>query len=402
MTLIRSIKHQAVALFVSFAVGLTLLYLGLAVVASFVVEDNIIYRLLQFEANHVEQQYAITGELPTPRMDFIQLYQNQSELPQFVISALSQGIDDNEIFAPGEEHFHIQELHLNNGDTGYLLAEVSSLLTVTKTLGIFETFAWGLALTLIIAVLLAYKMAGLTVKPVMAMIAAMKAGKPLPQSKYELGYLSRTVTQALSDLKQSLQREKDFSTDVSHELRTPLTVLHNTVALAQQRGFEPDDLTRLKQAGQEMQHTIDVLLALARRETLASERCLLKPMVEQTAMNCVIAAGVEFDLQINMADDFAVEANPSLLQLLLTNLINNAITHGSDKRLWLKGHDQHLQFHNLTSEQLTDDIMKSGVKSQQSKGIGQGLYLVTRIIDALGWQHQLQRSNSYFSINISL
>ncbi|MBW8191128.1 HAMP domain-containing histidine kinase [Neiella marina] len=402
MTLIRSIKHQALALFVSFTLGISCLYLALAVIASFVVEDNIIDRLLRFEANHIEQTYQETGALVPARMDFIQIYPSYAELPLWVREALEQGLDDNEIFTPGDEHFHVKTLRLDNHNTGYLLAEVSPLLTVTNSPRIFEIFLWGLALTLIVAAVLAYKMAAKTVQPVMAMTRAVKQNQPLPELQYELGYLSKTMQHAFDALNDALQREKDFTTDVSHELRTPLTVLNNAVALAEQRGFQPSDLQQLKRVGQDMQHTIDVLLALARQESLCQQPCMLRSMVEQAGMQSALAAGVELELNIEMADELSINANAELLHLLLINLMNNAIAHGSTHQLWVRASGNQMVFHNEKAQGVPAEATRAGVKGASSKGIGQGLYLVTRIVDALGWQYDLQLTQSQFSIQISL
>ncbi|MFD2097392.1 HAMP domain-containing sensor histidine kinase [Corallincola platygyrae] len=413
--LIRSIKHAAVLMFVSFTLGLTLLYLALAVVAAFIVEDALIYRLLAREAAQIEHQYRQTGVLVESGLDFIQVYAKKSALPTFAQQALADGITDNEIFTSTKEHYHIKTLRLKQGKTGYLLAEVSPLLIVTNTPRIFTVFLFGLGITLVIGIFLAFKMASFTVRPVMAMTNAVKNKQPLPHLKHELGYLSDTLQNAFDEQSRSLQREKDFTTDVSHELRTPLTVLNNTITLAEQRGFQPEDIVQLRDAGRQMQHTVEVLLSLARAESVAKQTCQLRPMIEQVGMTCALSQGIELDLSLEVADDFVVDADPSLLTLLLTNLINNAISHGSDNQLTIEANENQLLFHNATSSlaehetnsDQTDSGGKSllterGIKGEQSQGIGQGLYLVTRILDALEWRYQLHHGKGQFSIDISL
>ncbi len=401
MKLVTSIKHQAIIAFTGFALGLTALFLVLAVVTAFIVEDELLSRLLKQEANYLEQQYSQTGVLPEPRLDFMAAYSDYSMLPSFAQQALSEGITDNEIFTPTQDHFHIVELTLGDR-VGYLMAEVSALLIVTTTPGVFQTFLYGLLVTLILAILFAITMASWTVKPVMAMVTAIERKQTMPELKFELGYLSKSMQSAFDELSESLRREKDFTRDVSHELRTPLTILNNTVTLARQRGLQASELAQLEKVGQDMLNTVEVLLALARSEKIEQQHCLLKPMLEQVGMECALALNLELDLQLNLDNQLSVRAPQSLLNLLFTNIINNAIVHGSDYRLTVDADEHKLSFYNHVDVETKLQETQIEVNNFRKQGIGQGLYLITRIIEALGWQHQLKQSSHGFTLIISL
>lgn len=405
MPLIRSIKHQSLLVFIAFGLVLGALYATLAIVAAFIVEDEVIARLLQGEARYVEQYYAAEQTLPPPRLDFVQLFSDHNNLPRFVQQALEHPSQDQEIFTAGDTHYHYRTLTLGTSQTGYLLAEVSPLLIVSSTPRLFGFFFFGLLLSLVIGTVLALKLAALTVRPVLEMTEAIKSRQALPSLRYELGFLAQTLQQALDELGNSLQREKDFTADVNHELRTPLTILKNTITLAEQRGMQKADYTQLRGAAQQMQHTIDILLALARAETIPQQPCRLKTQLEQLAMQCSSAQGREADLDIDIADDYIVRANPVLLDLLLTNLINNAITHGGDTTLRVRAQNGDLVFTNSRKHRVTEsidtNITAAGVKGPDSNGEGQGLYLVTRILASLGWQHRIEYQDRSFSVIIS-
>lgn len=402
MRLISSIKQQALLMFIGYTLIVTFIYFVFAAIAAFAIEDELINNLLKLEAKAVELHYHQTGELNAPTLSFAKTYPNFESLPEFARVALIEGISDNEIYTLIDEHYHIIELALANGQVGYMLAEVSMVMAVTSTPYIIELFLIGLTFTLTVAAILAIKMASWTVKPVMAMVDAIKHKQRLPKLKFELGYLAETMQQAFDDLSDSLKREKDFTRDVSHELRTPLTVLNNTITLAKHRGIQDGDLDHLRQAGEQMLHTIEVLLALAREEEIEQQSCLLKPIIEQVGMNCALAHNVELGLSLDIADEFKITANPSILNLLLANLINNAIVHGSDQQLTIKANDNSLVFHNFSKHEVPGDPVMPGVKREQSQGIGQGLYLVTRIIESLGWSYQLHREEKQFLLTISL
>lgn len=407
MRLISSIKHQVLMMFMGVTLLLSLVYFAMAIFAAFFVEDTMIYRLLKMEASYIERVYQQTGELPESRLDFVTIYPSSASLPEFIRQGIERGSEDNEIFTPENDHYHYQRVNISESqsdqdDSAFLIAEVSPLLIVTTSPNIVGLFVIAFILALLISVYLAFKMAARTVKPVLEMTDAVQRSQPLPALKYELGYLCQALEDAFERLESSLQRERDFTTDVNHELRTPLTILSNTIALAEQRGVQPDDLDSLKTVSTQMHHTVAVLLALARAESLEKCACDLRGHIEQVALQCVEANGSEFDLQLDMAEEVIVNANPGLVDLLITNLVNNAISHASHPQLIIRYDNNTLTFQNATDIDTLENVAQAGVKSASSQGIGQGLYLVTRILESLGWQYHINLNNQLFVIQISL
>ncbi|GAA6151954.1 sensor histidine kinase [Pseudoteredinibacter isoporae] len=410
--MIKSIRQQTLLLFISYTVGLGLLYFVLALMAAFVVEDEILERLLNIEAEYIEARYDDSGVLLRPRLAYAEIYPDIESLPEFARTAVADrkskrqsgigSISDREIFTERGEHYHFQILHLGDGQQAFLLAEVSRLLVVSKYPALLNLFLLGLFITLLLALYLAYKMASFTSKPVLQLAEAVRNKDDLPVLDHELGYLSDTLDQAFRDADDALRREKDFSRDVSHELRTPLTVLSNTITLAENRLLNETDLDQLRHIDQQMQHTIDVLLALARRENLTLEDCYVAPILEQAVMDCSLAAGRELEVRIELPEALKIRGNPSLLSLLFSNLVNNALYHASNVRLNIDSDGQQLVFHNLSNQPLEADILQAGVKGGESPGIGQGLYLVSRILDALALDYRIAQEDGQFTVNISL
>jgi signal transduction histidine kinase len=403
MKMISSIKHKSMALLVSLTLGLTALYLCLAVMISFVVEDVILSKLLQKHANYAEQQYQITGELPDLELGFIQLFQNPSVMPLELYESIKQSYGDQEIFTPDNTHYHFKTLNLGHEQKGYIVAEVSDLLVVSKNPIIFIIYFIGLILALLLAVYLAHTFSKKIVNPIVLLTQAIKSGqigKPsnsLPTFEYELGYLSNTFQKAFNDLEQALAREKNFTTDVGHELRTPLTILKNHTALIEQRGYKQSDLTQMKNVGLHMENTVSVLLALARAESIEKQSCNIKIILEQAILT---HANNDTNVALNVDSQFTLLANPALLTLLVNNLIGNAIQHAQSHQLTVREQDGSLIFENTIYEPLPKDVIASGVKSQSSRGVGQGLYLVTRIVESFGWRYELTQSNLTFSFCI--
>ena len=401
MRFISSIKHQAILVFALFSVLVTLLYFAIAATVAFIVEDKIITNVLAIEASHLNQQYYQTGKIANTRADYMRV---------MTLSALSEITDwsidtlpiQGEIFTQQEDHYHYLLLDIPQEEPLYLFAEVSPLLAVTNTPEFLYIFTGGLSISLLLACLLAFKMASFTVKPVMRLSNAIKAGNRMPELKYELGFLAQTLQGALDNLAQALEREREFTTDVNHELRTPMTILNNLITLIESRDLQPQDMLQLREVSQHMENTIEMLLALARTNALERVSLPVNPVIEQVLLDCTTAHGVECDIVFQCEEDVTVLANAPLFRLLLTNLVNKALQHGQERTLSITVRKNAILMVNRHTNYMQQPITSKGVKGSKSKGIGQGLYLVTRIAEAMGFTIHFSQQDSTFSVQISL
>jgi signal transduction histidine kinase len=227
-----------------------------------------------------------------------------------------------------------------------------------------------------------------------------KHANQLPTFEFELGYLSNTFQKAFKDLESALTREKNFTTDVGHELRTALTIIKNHTALIEQRGYKQSDLKEMQNVTFHMENTVSVLLALARAESIEKQSCNLKMLLEQAILTLCSDETSEFSVTLKVDPKFVLMANPGLLTLLVNNLLSNAMEHAQSQQLTILQHGNSLSFENTINELPPENIIASGVKSASSQGIGQGLYLVTRIIESFNWRYELNQSTYIYSFSI--
>jgi nitrogen fixation/metabolism regulation signal transduction histidine kinase len=156
----------------------------------------------------------------------------------------------------------------------------------------------------------------------------------------------------------------------------------------------------MKSVGLQMENTVSVLLALARAESIEKQSCNLKMILEQAILTHGNNATNDINVTLDVDSQFALMANPALLILLVNNLIANAIQHAQSHQLIIRQQDDSLIFEDFINEHLPKDVIATGVKSQSSQGVGQGLYLVTRIVESFGWRYQLTQTNNTFSFSI--
>ena len=389
---------------VGLAVGLTLLFSAIAWITAFAVEDALLYRLLEQQARAIEQQTTVAGHWPALPSGMV-YYPSAQAAPADARQRLSRPQITGEIFAPDGTHYHYRRI-MQEQHSGYLIAEVSEILVVSNQPGLFLLCGVGLILALIGAVGVALLLSRRIVNPVLRLTQAVRAAESpmgdiaMPNLPYELGYLADRLQLSFTALRATAEKEKAFANNVSHELRTPLAVVNNACALIRQRGYTPGDLHSLTQACQKMQRTIDALLALARSESAATQACNLRIHLEQVLLSEDLTIPEHWQLTLDVPDNLHVMANPRLLDILLLNLLGNALEHSSEPALSIRYRRRRLVFSNPGVSSPTQNLTSAGVRDANSSGIGQGLYLVARIAEYSGWTLQLAQQDQQFCVTL--
>lgn len=212
--------------------------------------------------------------------------------------------------------------------------------------GVLTQLLIGGPLALALASWLSYLVAGAALRPVESMrrhaatISAQSSGErlPIPATGDELQRLGLTLNQMLDRLEQALQRERRFFAEASHELRTPLALLQMELDLALARPRPADELrAALDSANEEVVRLTKLsedLLQLAdaneprlvlNKSTVDIEHLLL------TIADRFSATAANTDRKITVTGDFPLllHADCNRLDQALTNLVDNALRHGS-------------------------------------------------------------------------
>lgn len=217
----------------------------------------------------------------------------------------------------------------------------------------------------------------------------------------ELRPVLHALNHLLDRLNDGLERERQFLADAAHELRTPLSVLKLQLQLAsdattfeqKQQGIE-DALVGVNRST----HTVEQLLTLARLE--ANKQALQRDAIdlvslvqEVTAALYPLAQPKEQNLELDYQQDaMTLKANRVLMNVLVRNLIENAIKYSPSNSIIhinIEQQAQHLclticdQGQGVPEEDLPQLTQRFYRHEQNSdtRGTGLGLSIVQKIID---------------------
>lgn len=202
---------------------------------------------------------------------------------------------------------------------------------------------------------------------------------------------------ALRPVAQALERERGFVADASHELRTPLAVLKTELELALREGRTEAELRdALRSASEEtdrLTRLADDLLVLAR-----SDRGALDLKLERIRVDDLLArAGRRFGalvggVEVSASDELAVRGDPVRLEQALGNLVANAAEHGRPPiRLYARRRDGAVELHVEDSgeglpKDFSDRAFERFARADEARtGGGAGLGLA--IVDAIARAH---------------
>jgi len=175
---------------------------------------------------------------------------------------------------------------------------------------------------------------------VRSQVASRQADDLSPVSEAGLPDEVRPLVQELNLLfgrvKTAFDAQQNFVADAAHELRTPLAALR-LQAQSLDRADNPDArklaVARLTAGIDRATRLVEQLLVLARQEATAATGAACRPvdladLARRTVADLAgVAAAKGVDVGVQQADPASVDGQPDALQILLRNLVDNAIKY---------------------------------------------------------------------------
>ncbi|MGX5818672.1 sensor histidine kinase [Chitinophaga lutea] len=230
-----------------------------------------------------------------------------------------------------------------------------------------------------------------------------KVDQPAPlalggSSVSEFAELNTAVEQLAERSRQAFISQKEFAENASHELRTPLAVFQSKLELLMQTDPLTEEqavlITDLLSASRRMARLNKGLVLLTRIQNgqfpdtepvsiKASVQHLLgqyRPQLDQQRLT----------LQEDWHDDITVSANPTLIEVLLGNLLANAVRHNvPGGNVLVRLRDGILTIQNTGRQQALDGeriFRRFARDSRDEESMGLGLEIVRKIADLYGFE----------------
>lgn len=385
-------------------------FFGLSmIVISYVIEDEVINQRLLLEAKYLQTEYK-TDQNISPRGKHFKLYYHFNDLPEDLKSQVHDKNYEREVTTENQKKYHYFHFFIALDQEAFLVVDVTdiSLLDSISTdllivLIIFVIF------TLILSIGLTVLISSKVINPLVKLTDAIKNSelaiptlpKELLSRDDELGYLTNSLQHSFNDLSLAIERESEFTQDVSHELRTPISVMMNTLTLAQDKQLTMVQQKVLTQQLKLMNSRVQILLALARAESIDKQSVSLLALVEESILSIhKVVEDTKFSIVIDIPISVKILANEHLITLMLANLIENAIKYSNDNEMLIEGSETGMSISNQADIKITEALMNKNNKTIDSDGLGQGLFLVTRILKSAGWTFKLLPSGTRFNLKI--
>jgi signal transduction histidine kinase len=215
----------------------------------------------------------------------------------------------------------------------------------------------------------------------------------------EVGKIAQAFDSYTRKMDSYVEKQIAFAAMASHELRSPLTIVQTSADLIASRNDDPSInpyLEKIQRATANMANMIHALLAVTRDQPTknANQHITLQPLVEEileTMSPELRAKQISIDNQL--PPDINIEADRTLLTVVLTNLIRNAAKHSQQSPIKI---DMLASILSITDNGIGIDsedlqhIFDFKFHGQNSQGYGVGLYISKLICDYQGWSLELE------------
>ncbi len=227
-----------------------------------------------------------------------------------------------------------------------------------------------------------------------------------PVTTREFNQLNSALNKMTEKIHSDFLQQKEFTENASHEMQTPLAIVKaNLSLLMQSPNLKEEEMNQL----QAIENTLKKLSALNKSLILLTKIennqfhdnaiIYLKEVVAKTLHNHLdLIQTKNIELITDIQDKLKTEMNPVLADILLSNLLQNAIRHNkAGGKIIVSLKEKVLSISN-SGEPLTvnkEDLFVRFKKNDTSKdSLGLGLSIVKSIVDLYGFEIHYNYSNS--------
>ena len=228
----------------------------------------------------------------------------------------------------------------------------------------------------------------------------------------EFDELNQSLTKLIEHNVSVYKTQKEFTENASHELQTPLAILKNKLDILLQN----QDLTEKQyQIAEEMNRALSrssrinknlLLLAKIDNKQFDSETFHLNEVLNQS-LEILQEHFEQKNISVNteIFDNVKVNGNIGLTEVLINNLIINAIRHTSiNGSILIRLSQSEFEVSNSGTDKLNGDLLFKRFSrfSKDNNGSGLGLAIVQEICKSQNWtiNYRFENNNHIFSVKL--
>ncbi len=373
-------------------------------ITQLVVEDLLTRRALALEAEHVWALLAADPAQPLPDTANMRGYlARPGEPPPTGLAGLRPGFGRHMV--DGRNRLvHVSE---RREERLYLVFDEARVSDLAFYFGLLPLSI--VLLLMYVLLFVAYRWSHRAVSPIVRLARQLEAAdfeaaghvrldlEPLRDTPdAEVAAMIDALDQLAAKVDAAFERERVFTRDAGHELRTPVAVFKGSLDLLERQGAaDAETLARMRRTVADMEALLETLLLLARGEATGADG-------EDTIVNEVVAREVETlapralrdgnALALHDHAELRVRAPPRVVQIVLGNLLRNALTYTKGGQVDVTVEADSLKVED-TGRGMSEPELASAFEpfyraddSRGEGGHGLGLSIVRRLCRQFGWQ----------------
>lgn len=215
----------------------------------------------------------------------------------------------------------------------------------------------------------------------------------------EFEALNQVVTTLMNQVEKDFQNLKEFNENISHEMQTPLAIIRNKmVLLLESQELDEKELQSVQAAYQEVNKlskigkSLTLISRIENQEFTRLESVDVLAIIDNILSNMeeiIQFKGLEMKVKLNPVK---VNCDPTLANILFTNLIKNAIQHnqeGGGGYIQMLLNDEKFEIKNtgkVLETETTQLFNRFQKESTATESLGLGLAISQRICEHYGFQ----------------
>jgi len=236
----------------------------------------------------------------------------------------------------------------------------------------------------------------------------------LPEANIEeFNELNKTVQQLTEQNIEAYRSQKEFTENASHEMQTPLAVLQSKLELLMQTqplsNEQAELISDLEDAGGRLSRLNSALLLLTRIENnqYQSKEKIDIVEISKTIIGQLkyLAEGKDIFIHENYTAPIVRETNKALLEILLSNLITNAIRYTNNEGdIFIETEINHYTIRNTAINGPLDDSLifnRFHKQGNDAQSVGLGLAIVKKICQLQQFQVRYIFKNGFHEFTVA-